>query len=97
MLIPLVRVDWQVGRGRPVGARHAQRLAADAPVAAAHLFDEDPGDASHVLSFDGDHRIGEALDDLSLLLGREHVLDQLDVDKRHCCPPWLVFGETRWL
>jgi hypothetical protein len=61
------------GRARGEGSHVVgpERLTADAPVATVDLLDDHPGDASHVLSFDRDHRIGEALDDLSLLLGCE--------------------------
>jgi hypothetical protein len=36
-----------------------QRLAADPPVAAVDLLDDDPGDTSHVLALDRDHRVGQ--------------------------------------
>src|SRR5918994_7952271 len=67
----------------------AQRLAADAPVAACDLLDDDPGHRAHVLALDRHHRVGEALDDLVLLVGREDVLDELDVDERHGSSWWL--------
>ena len=83
----LVRPQAPVGR---VGGNHAdlgvvggEGLAADGPVAALDLFDNHPGDLAHALAFDGDHRVGEFLDDPALLLGGEHVLDELDVDERH--------------
>ena len=38
-------------------------LAADCPVSALHLVDHDPGDSAHVLAFDLDHRVCEALGD----------------------------------
>src|SRR5207248_8287813 len=72
--------SFELGRrpgGKSLDVLGAERLAAYAPVAAFHLFDEDPGDVPHVLSLDRDHRVGEALDDLSLLLGGEDVFDQL--------------------
>jgi hypothetical protein len=46
-----------------------QRLAADAPVAAADLLDDHPGDLAQVLAFDRDHGLGQLLDHLLLLLG----------------------------
>jgi hypothetical protein len=46
------------------------------------LVDDDPGDRAHVLAFDRDHPVSEALDDLALLVGREDVLDERDVDER---------------
>src|SRR5688500_11943342 len=61
----------------------AQRLAADAPVAARDLLDDYPGHRAHVLAFDRDHRVSEARDDLALLVGCEDVLDELDVDEWH--------------
>src|ERR1700722_16991508 len=66
-----------------------QWLARDSPVTAADFLDHDPGDLAHALAFDGDHRVGEFLDHPALLLGGEHVLDELDVDERHFSP-WLV-------
>jgi hypothetical protein len=48
----------------------AQWLAA-MPHSPIYLFRDDPGDASHVLAFYGDHGVGEALDDLLFLLGRD--------------------------
>jgi hypothetical protein len=46
-----------------------------------------PGDRAHVLALDGDHGLGQLPDDLLLLLGREHTLDELHVDERHVAPP----------
>src|ERR1700680_2756258 len=60
-----------------------QRLAADAPVAALDLFDDAPRDAAHVLALDRDHGLRELLDDLALLMLREHTLDYLDVQQWH--------------
>src|ERR687898_2337882 len=80
---------WPASGGRRLSGRErldvvgAQRLAADAPVAACDLLDDDPGHRAHILAFDRDHRVGEALDDLALLVGREDVLDELDVDEWH--------------
>src|ERR687897_1932312 len=67
----------------------AQRLSAHAPVAACDLLDDDPGHRAHVLALDRDHRVGEALDDLALLVGREDVLDELDIDDWHDAFWWL--------
>jgi hypothetical protein len=39
---------------------------------AVDLVDHAPGDLAHVLALDADHRVGETLGDLRLLLGREH-------------------------
>jgi hypothetical protein len=57
---------------------------------ATPLYD-DPGHRAHVLAFDRDHRVGEALDDLALLVGREDVLDERDVDDWHGSS-WSVLG-----
>src|SRR5664279_6592570 len=66
-----------------------ERLTADAPVTAADLFDDDPGDRPHVLAFDVDNRLGETLDDVVLLLGGEDVFDDFDVDEWHGgSPTW---------
>ena len=45
-----------------------ERVAGDPQVAAGDLLQRDPGDRSHVLALDLDHGVGEALDDLALLL-----------------------------
>ncbi len=61
--------------------RHA--LPADAPVAAAHLFECHERDRAQGLTFDADHRLGELRDHLLLLVRREHTLDQLHLHERH--------------
>jgi len=58
-------------------------LAADAPVTALDLFDDDPGHAAHVLAFDLHHRVGQLLDHLLLLVVAEDAFDDLDVDEWH--------------
>jgi hypothetical protein len=35
----------------------------------ADFLDHDPGDLAHALAFDGDHRVGEFLDDPALCSG----------------------------
>src|SRR3954453_4589695 len=60
-----------------------QRSTADSPVAPADLLDHNPGDRSHVLALDLDHRVGHATHDFLLLGRREHSLDDLDVDEWH--------------
>ena len=71
-----------------------ERLAADAPLAALHLFDRDPGDGAHRLALDVDHRLGELGDDLLLLVRREHTLDELDLHERHGCLLCRVAGDS---
>src|SRR4051794_16669793 len=73
----------RLARGQRVHRLGGEALAADGPVAALDLVDHAPRDAAHVLAFDADHRVGEALGDLSLLLGREDALDEPDVDEGH--------------
>src|SRR3954454_13499295 len=60
-----------------------QRVTGDAPIAALDLLDHAPGDLAHVLALDRHHRVGQTLDDLLLLIAREHAFDELDVDERH--------------
>src|SRR5882672_12613047 len=60
-----------------------QRLTADAPIAARDFGSLDPGDAAHVLAFDRHHGVGEFADHLALLLGIEHVLDDVNLYQRH--------------
>src|SRR6476646_3679704 len=59
------------------------RLAADPPRAAGDVLDHAPGRGTHALAFDRDHRVGEALDDLLLLLRSEDTLEDLHLDERH--------------
>ena len=68
------------------------RLSADPPVAAFDLFDRDPRYAAHVLAFDRDHGIGQPVDDLSLLLLVEDVLDDANLDSGICCSSVLFAG-----
>ena len=60
-----------------------QSIAADAPVAALDFLDRHPRHSPHVLAFDRDHGIGQLLDDLSLLILAENVLDDLNLNERH--------------
>src|SRR5262249_26236436 len=53
------------GKGLDIGG--GQRLAADPPVAALGFLDDHPGHRAHVFPFDGNHRVGELVDDLALL------------------------------
>ena len=41
------------------------------PQSAGNFFDDDPGHRTHVLAFDCHHGVGQPLDDLALLIGRE--------------------------
>ena len=61
-------------------------LAADAPIAALDLFNDNPGHPAHVLAFDRDHRIGQRLDHLPLLRLGEDALDQLYLNQWHRLP-----------
>src|SRR3954447_17153655 len=78
----LARSD-RLARGQRVHGLGREALAADGPVAALDLVDHAPRDAAHVLALDADHRVGEPLGDLRLLLRREDALDEPDVDERH--------------
>src|SRR5207244_13359775 len=60
-----------------------QRLTADAPIAARDFGNLDPGDAAHALAFDRHHGVRELADHLALLLGIEHVLDDVNLYQRH--------------
>src|SRR5437764_369925 len=80
------------------------RLTAHAPVAAGDLVDHAAGELAHVLTLDLDHRVGETLDDLPLLLGGEDALDHFYLDQRHavllrrtgrCARQWSVPGSCR--
>lgn len=64
----------------------AERVASDAPVAAADLLDNAPGDWAHILALDAHHGVGELPDDLLLLLSVEDAFDDLYVDERHFAP-----------
>src|ERR1044072_627036 len=64
-----------------------ERLAPQRPVPALDLLDDHPRDAAHVLTLDLDHRVGELLDHLLLLVLIEDALDELDVDERHVTSP----------
>src|SRR5207248_11517020 len=61
----------------------AERLAADAPLAACDLLDHAPDRATHVLALDLDQRVCESPDDLSLLRCREDALDELYLNECH--------------
>ena len=58
---------------------HAPRIV----IVAGDLVDHAPHGPAHVLAFDRDHRVGDALDDLLLLRRREDAFDQCDLDQRH--------------
>jgi hypothetical protein len=58
-------------------------LAADPPIAAFDLLDDDPGHRTHVLAFDGNHRVGELLDHLALLRVGEDAFDYFDRNQGH--------------
>src|SRR2546423_1721124 len=75
------RQSVDVGRG--------QSVAADPPVAAFHLFDDAPGDLTHVLPLDRDHCISQLVDDLTLLFFTEHVLDDANLNGRHWIYPFV--------
>jgi hypothetical protein len=47
----------------------------------------DPSHAAHILAFDRRYRVGQFLDHLMLLLGIEHVLDEMNFYQWHCRPP----------
>src|SRR3954447_15298015 len=68
----------RAGRERVDGLR-GQTLAADAPVAALDLVDDDPGHAAHVLTFDLDHGVGDLLDHRALLIVVEDAFNDLHV------------------
>lgn len=64
-----------------------QGLAADGPVSALELLDTHPGDSAQAFPFDRDHRLGDLVDELLLLLRGEDILDQIDGDERHVVSP----------
>src|SRR5580658_551101 len=72
--------------------RRAQRIAADAPVPAFHFLDHAPRDTAHVLALDRDHRVGQLADHLAFLLLAEHVLDDANLNERHCISPSVPMG-----
>jgi hypothetical protein len=47
----------------------------------------DPSHAAHILGFDRRYRVGQFLDHLMLLLGIEHVLDEMNFYRWHCRSP----------
>src|SRR5882757_2340322 len=65
----------------------SQRLAADAPFAARDFRNLDPGHSPHVFAFDRHHRVGQFLNDLALLLGIEHVLNEMNFYQWHYRSP----------
>src|SRR5215210_317024 len=79
------------GRGgcRPAGGDLSNRLdrgalPADTPVSALDvLLYEDPGQGTHVLALNGDHRVGDLLDHLLFLVGGEDPFDELYLDQWH--------------
>src|SRR5438445_742089 len=52
-------------------------------IAARDFGNLDPGDAAHALAFDRHHGVRELADHLALLLGIEHVLDDVNLYQRH--------------
>src|SRR5215469_15632733 len=60
-----------------------QRVTADRPIAAVHLFQHAPGHLAHVLTLDRHHRIGELLHNLPALRAGENTLNHLDINQRH--------------
>lgn len=57
--------------------------ATDPPTSALDLFDDDPGDVSHLLPFDGNHRVGDLANHLLFLIVGEYACDQFHLNKRH--------------
>src|ERR1700689_453577 len=72
-----------------------QWRAANAPFAARYFPNLYPGHAAHVLTLDRDHGIGQFLDDLVLLLGAEHLFNQMHFDQWHCTSSILASPEAR--
>jgi hypothetical protein len=65
------------------------RLTADALFAARDFRNLEPSHAAHILAFDRHYRVGQFLDHLMLLLGIEHVLDEMNFYQWHCrSPKW---------
>jgi hypothetical protein len=60
-----------------------QAAAADPPLAFLDLLDLDPADVAQGFAFDGHHHVGDLLDNFPLLLLREDVFDDLNIDLRH--------------
>src|SRR6516225_8359900 len=73
--------------GQRVHVARRQGIAADAPVAALDFLDRHPRHSPHVLAFDRDHGVVQLLDDLSLLILAENVLDDSNLNERHFDSP----------
>src|SRR5215472_16411982 len=84
------------GKRRPEGLRSppragchlpdvlgGQRATGDPPVTARDLLEDHPRHTAHPLTLDRDHRLGQLLDHLALLLCGPDSLDHLHVDERH--------------
>src|SRR5262249_53172458 len=82
-----VRPSRSLSARQGVHVRGCPGAAADSPVAALHLLDHAPSDASHALAFDRDHRVSQLADHLALLFLAKHVLDDADLNEGHwICP-----------
>src|SRR6478736_2239697 len=64
-----------------VGGRYA--LTTERPIPAADLLEHHHGVVADALTLHGDNGFGDAMDHFRLLLGRKHILDDLDIDVRH--------------
>src|SRR5215472_5569637 len=69
--------------GKSLHVLGGQRVTADRPIAAVHLFQHAPGHPAHVLTLDRHHRIGELLHNLPALRAGENTLNHLDINQRH--------------
>ena len=58
-----------------------KRVPADPPVSFFDFVDLHPGDRAKRLTFDTDHDVGDLGDDFLLLFGREHVFDDLHMNR----------------
>jgi hypothetical protein len=58
-------------------------LPANSPFASPHVFDEYPGHLTHILAFNGNHGVSQSFDDFGLLLVREDILDEFDLNQWH--------------
>src|SRR5262245_66548852 len=86
-----VRPSRSLSARQGVHVGGGQGVAADSPVAALHLLDHAPSDASHALTFDRDHRVGQLADHLALLFIAKHVFDDEVLNQLHWIGPYMYY------
>jgi len=55
-------------------------IAPDTPLPTGHVMDANPGDATHVFAFDGDHGVGDLADHLLFVGGTKDAFYYVNVD-----------------